>query len=162
MERNEVVNALLKSGSEKVNNLKIKNVTITELDNYVRVSFTTDRKVKRFVDDGTGNFVQGESNIVITSLFAVAAVLRDNDKCSFAVNHILENPKSLELMLSRGSIDVILEPVSAGQEYKNPWSDTAEPTIFDHDTIICHVVDIKPGPMADMAIDAIAKSLLGI
>ena len=162
MERNDVINALLKGGSEKVNGLKVRNVTISQLDNYVRVSFTCDKKVKRYVDDGTGNFVIGESNVVITSLFAVAAVLRDNDKCSFAVNHILENPKSLELLLSRGSIDVILEPVSAGTEYVNPWSDNASPVVFDHDTILCHVVNIQPGPMADMAIDAIAKNLLGI
>ena len=162
MDRKEVIAALLTNGSEKINNLKIKNVTVTPLDNYVRVSFTIDKKVKRFIDDGNGNFVEGESNIIITSLYAVAATLRENDNLSFAVNHILENPKSLEVLLSRGVIDVILEPVSAGQEYKNPWSDNPEPVVFEHDTIIAHVVNIVPGPMADAAIARIAESMLGI
>lgn len=162
MERKQIIDALLKSGSEKVNGLKIKNVTVTELDSYVRVAFTTDKKTKRYVDDGTGTYVLGESNVVMTSLFAVVATIRDNDTLSFAANHILEHPHALEVMLSRGTIDIVLEPVTAGQEYKNPWSDNATPTVFDHDTIICHVVNITPGPMAGAATEAIAKNLLGI
>ena len=162
MERSEIIKTLLTNGSEKVNNLKIKNVTITELEKYVRVSFTTDKKVKRYVDDSTGNFVEGESNIVVTSLFAVIATLRDNEKLSFAANHILTHPHSLELLLNQGYIDVILEPVAAGTEYKNPWSEKGDITLFTHDTIIAHVVNLVPGPMAKFGADAIAMDMLGI
>ena len=163
MEVKEVVRALLASGAKKVSDLKVINVTVKVLDTYVRVALTLDRKVDGYVlneDDGT--YAAGEVKVVFVSLYSLLSMLKQDEDTAFAANHVANNPKSIELILSGAKIDVIQQPVAAGEEYKNPWSDRtdAEATVFDHDTIINHVVSIEVGRFGEKALDKLMDKML--
>lgn len=162
-EKKEIIAELLKNGGVSNKNIKVKNVTITPQENYVRLGITLDKPVKGMVtkDDGV-TYEEGETNIIFVSLYSVTALLKDDDDVAFAVNHLVKNPDSMSVVLSRATLDIIQEVVEAGTEYKNPWSESAEPVVMDHKTIITHITDIKLSDFAIRRIDKLADALLGI
>jgi len=162
MEKKEIINGLLSNGSKAVKDLKVKNVTVTILDTYTRLGLTLDKPVEGYVGKEDGTFEKGETNVIFVSAFAVASVLKDNDDCAFAANHLVEHPEAMNVILSRAQIDIIQEPVSAGQEYRNPWSNNADnATVFDHDTIINHLTGIKLSDFSIRKLDTLADKMLG-
>lgn len=161
MERNEIISNLLKNGATQVRNLKVKNVTVTLMENYTRLGITLDKPVKGMINND-GNWEEGETNVIFVSLYSITSLLKDNDDAAFCVNHLVAHPNAMSVMLSRATIDIIQEPVVAGQEYKNPWSTNAESTVFDHDTIITHVTHVTLSDFAIKQLDKIANSLLGL
>ena len=106
--------------------------------------------------------VAGEVKVVFVSLYSLLSMLKQDEDTAFAANHVANNPKSIELILSGAKIDVVQQPVVAGEEYKNPWSDRtdAEATVFDHDTIINHVVSIEVGRFGEKALDKLMDKML--
>lgn len=164
MERKEVIENLLKEGATMTKNIKVRNVTVTPLENYVRLGITLDKPVKGTIpnEDGTV-YEEGETKIIFVSLYSIAALLKDNEDAAFAVNHILTNPKSVSVILSGATIDVISEPVAAGVVYTNPWSSNPEETIFDHDCVIQHIIKLDiTGKLAMRGLEKIADKLLGL
>lgn len=162
-EKKEIIAELLKNGSVRNKNIKVKNVTVTPQENYVRLGIAIDKPVKGMVtkDDGI-TYEEGETNIIFVSLYSVIALFKDDDNIAFAVNHLVKNPDSMSVILSRATIDIIQEVVEAGTEYKNPWSESAELVVMDHKTIITHITNIKLSDIAMHQIDKIANALLGI
>ena len=113
-------------------------------------------------EDGT-TYEEGEVKVIFVSLYSIISLLKDNEDAAFAANYILENPNSVSVILSGATIDVISEPVAAGVAYTNPWSDNPEETIFDHDTVIQHVVKLDiTGKIALIGLQKIAEKLLGL
>ena len=164
MERKEVIENLLKEGATMTKNLKVRNVTVRPLENYVRLALTLDKPVKGMVqnEDGT-TYEEEEVKVIFVSLYSIISLLKDNEDAAFAANYILENPNSVSVILSGATIDVISEPVAAGVAYTNPWSDNPEETIFDHDTVIQHVVKLDiTGKIALIGLQKIAEKLLGL
>lgn len=162
MEKKEVISGLMSKGSKMFKDIKVKNVTVTPKEQYVRLALTLDSPVPGMVTEDNGvTYNEGETKIIFVSLFSVTSLLKDNDDAAFAVKHLLDNPESMYVVLNRAKIDVIAENVAAGEEYKNPWSDTAEATVFDHDTIIHHVTNIELSDFAIRKLDKLADSLLG-
>ena len=161
MEKREIINNLLKNGSKEVKNLKIKNVTVTILENYTRLGLTLDKSVEGYVAKEDGTFEKGETNVIFISAFAIASVLKDSDDTAFAANHLVEHPEAMNVLLSRATIDIIQEPVVAGTEYRNPWSTNSDATVFDHDTIINHLTNIKLSDFGMKKLDRLADAMLG-
>ena len=161
MEKKEIVANLIKNGAEQVKGIKVKNVTVTPLENYVRLGLTLDKPVKGMISEDGVEYKEGETNIIFVSLFSVISLLKDNDEAAFAANHLIKHPDAMSVVLSRAIIDVVQETVEEGTEYKNPWSDSAEATVFDHKTIINHVTSISLSEFAIRKIDRLADSLLG-
>ena len=162
MEKKEIINGLLKNGSKEVKGLKIKNVTITILENYTRLGLTLDKPVKGYVAKEDGTYEEGETSVIFVSAFAIASVLKDNDDTAFAANHLVEHPEAMNVLLSRATIDIIQEPVTSGQEYRNPWSSNEDnSTVFDHDTIINHLTFIKLSDFGMKKLDTLADMMLG-
>ena len=162
MEKKEIIAELLKNGGVSIKDLKVKNVTVTRCENYVRLGITLDRPVKGMVTKDNGvTYEKGETKVIFVSLFSITSLLKDNDDAAFAANHLTQHPEAMNVILSRAKIDIIQEPVTAGQEYKNPWSDNAEATVFDHDTIINHVVELTLSDFAIRKLDSLANALLG-
>lgn len=161
MERKDIINNLIKGGAESVKGLKVKNVTVTPQENYVRVALTLDKSVKGMINKDN-KWIEGETNIIFISIFSITSILKDDDNAAFAANHIIKHPDSLSVLLSRATIDILQEPVTEGQEYKNPWSNSTESTVFDHNTIINHVTDIELSDFAIRRLDKLADSMLGI
>lgn len=162
MEKKEIINGLLKNGAKSINGLKVKNVTVTILENYTRLGLTLDKPVEGYIAKEDGTFEKGETNTIFVSAFAVSSVLKDNDDCAFAANHLVEHPEAMNVILSRAQIDIIQEPVTAGQEYRNPWSNNSDnATVFDHDTIINHLTGIKLSDFSIRKLDTLADKMLG-
>lgn len=162
MEKREIINNLIKNGAKEVKNLKVKNVTISILENYTRLGLTLDKPVEGYVANEDGTYDKGETNVIFVSAFAIASVLKDSDDTAFAANHLVENPQAMQVLLSRATIDIIQEPVESGQEYRNPWSTNEDnATVFDHDTIINHLTSIKLSEFGMKKLDVLADKMLG-
>lgn len=151
----------MQNGAEPVKGLKVRNVTVTPQENYVRVALTLDKPVKGMVSEDGVNYTEGETNVIFVSSFSIVSMLRDNDDAAFAANHLLKHPDSLSVILSKASIDILQESVAEGQEYRNPWSEDAEATVFDHSTIINHITDIRLSDFGISKLDRLADKLLG-
>ena len=163
MEKKEIIAELLKNGGKSVKDLKVKNVTVTRCENYVRLGITLDKPVMGMVTKDNGvTYEEGETNVIFVSLYSITSLLKDNDDAAFAANHLVEHPDAMSIVLSRASLNIIQETVEAGTEYKNPWSTNAEATVFDHKTIITHVTDVTLSDFAVRKLDKLADSLLGI
>lgn len=163
MEKKEIIAELLKNGGKSVKDLKVKNVTVTRCENYVRLGITLDKPVMGMVTKDNGvTYEEGETNVIFVSLYSITSLLKDNDDAAFAANHLVEHPEAMSIVLSRASLNIIQETVEAGTEYKNPWSTNAEATVFDHKTIITHVTDVTLSDFAVRKLDRLADSLLGI
>ena len=163
MEKKEVIAELLKNGGTQVKDLKVKNVTVTRCENYVRLGITLDKPVKGMVTKDNGvTYEEGETNVIFVSLYSITSLLKDDDDAAFAANHLVEHPDGMGIVLSRATLNIIQETVEAGTEYKNPWSTNAEATVFDHKTIITHVTDVILSDFAIRKLDKLADSLLGI
>lgn len=163
MEVKEVVKALLESGAKKVTDVKVTNVTVKALNTYVRVALTLDKKVEGYVlNESDGTYVAGEVKVIFVSLYSLLSMLKQNEDTAFVANHVANHPKSIELVLSGAKIDIVQQPVVAGEEYKNPWSDRtdAEASIFEHDTIINHVVGITVSRFGEKALDKLMDKML--
>ena len=161
MEKTEIISNLIKNGAELVKDLKVKNVTVTPQDNYVRLGITLDKPVKGMISEDGTKYEIGETKIIFVSLFSVTSLLKDNDDAAFAVNHLVKHPDAMSVVLSRATINIIQETVKEGTEYKNPWSESAEATVFDHDTIINHITEITLSEFAIRKIDRLANAMLG-
>lgn len=162
MEKKEVIAQLLKNGSKMVKDLQVKNVTVAPQENYVRLGITLNTPVEGMVTNDNGaTYEKGETRIIFVSLFSIVSLIKDNDDAAFAANHLIAHPEAMQVILSRAKLDIIQEPVVAGQEYKNPWSDNAEATVFDHDTIINHVVELTLSDFAVRKLDSLADAMLG-
>ena len=162
MNNKEIVNEMLKNGAKQVANLTVKNVTVKQMDAYTRLGLSLDTEVDGYRADENGEYQESKTNIIFVSSYAIASVLKDDDNAAFAANHLVEHPDAMSIVLSRASLNIIQETVEEGTEYKNPWSTSAEATVFDHKTIITHVTDVKLSEFAIRKLDRLADSLLGI
>lgn len=161
MEKNDVVKALLNAGGKSVKNLTIKSVTVAQQENYVRLGLSLDKPVAGMVSEDGVTYTKGETKVIFVSLYSITSILKDNDDAAFAANHLVSHPDAMNVILSRAKIDIIQEDVAAGQDYKNPWSDSANSVIFEHDTVINHVIDIYLSDFALKQLDNLANRLLG-
>lgn len=163
MEKKEIIDAIVKNGGIAVKNLGVKNVTITPQESYVRVALTLDKPVKGMVSKDNGvTYEEGETNVIFVSAFSIASILKDKDDASFAVNHVLQHPEALSVILSRAKINIIQQSVAAGEEYVNPWSANENKTVFQHDTIINHLTDIELSEFSIRKLDRLADGMLGL
>nr|DAG89530.1 MAG TPA: hypothetical protein [Crassvirales sp.] len=163
MTKEQVIKTLVANGAEQVKNLKVRNVNVSPQENYVRLGITLEKPVKGYVTDDEGaTYHEGEVNTIFVSLYSVLSILKDDDDAAFAVNHLLKNPDSMAIILSRAVIDIVQEKVTSGQLYKNPWSDNAEETTIQHDTIFNHITGIKLSNFAIRKLDKVADALLGL
>lgn len=164
MEVKEVVRALLASGAKKVTDVKVTNVTVKALDTYVRVALTLDKKVEGYVlNEADGTYSTGEVKVIFVSLYSLLSMLKQDEDTAFAANHVANHPETIALILSGARIDIIQQPVVAGEEYRNPWSDRddVEATVFEHDTILNHVVSIEVSKFGEKALDKLMDKMLG-
>lgn len=162
MERKNVIAQLLKEGATQVKDVRIKNVTVTPMEEYVRLGLTLDQDVDGYRANDAGDYEPAKVNVIFVSAFTIAALLKDDDNAAFAANHLIKHPDALGMILSRAKITIIQEKVATGQEYHNPFaSDDAESTTFDHDTIINHIASLELGEFGLKRLDRLADMMMG-
>ena len=160
MKNEEIIAQLIKQGAKEVKNVTIKNVTVTPMNEYVRLGLTLDKEVDDYKIQDDGTYAPSKVKIIFVSAFTIATLLREDDNAAFAANHLLKHPDALGMILSRATINVIQQPVKAGEEYKNPFNN-ADSTTFDHDTIINHITNIQLSDFGMKRLDRLADMMLG-
>ena len=159
-----ICNEIVANGGIRIKSIKVRSCKITEQDNYTMVSLTLERKVKGYrANEDTGIFEEGETNVIFSSSYSLASVLKNDEDLAFCANSLVENPKGFEVVLSGATIDIIQQPVAADELYKNPFSTSnAEGVALGHDTIINHIINIVPGKRAMAVLDRMALAMLGL
>lgn len=163
MEVMNVVSEMLRNGANRINDLRVSNVTVTPMESYVRLSIKVDKPVPGYVaDTTTGEMVKGEKDLIFVSTFAICSVLRNDDNTATIVDHLISNPNGLKLILQGAKIDIIQQEIKKDDEYHNPFSSSNDTTKMTHDCIITDVINVKLSASADKWIDKIKDAMLGI
>lgn len=157
----EIIAQLIKKGAKEVKNVTIKNVTVTPMNEYVRLGLTLDKEVDGYKIQDDGTYTPSKVKVIFVSAFTIAALLKEDDNAAFAANHLLKHPDALGMILSRAQINILQQPVKAGEEYKNPFNNNADATAFDHDVIINHITEIKLSDFGMKRLDKLADMMLG-
>ena len=160
----DICNEIVANGGRRIKGIKVRSCKITEQENYTMVSLTLERKVKGYrANEDTGIFEESETNVIFSSSYSLASVLKNNEDLAFCANTLVENPNAFEVVLSGATIDIIQQPVAADELYKNPFSTSdSEGVSLGHDTIINHVINIIPCKRAMAVLDRVALSMFGL
>ena len=161
----QVIKDLLATGAcRKFNDVRIKNITCTEQDNYTRVSFTLADKIPARISKDEGlTFEDGERNVLFSSTFALAGLLKETEDYAWMANKLVEKPEAINVILSGGSIDILQQRVAEGEKYHNPFTtkEEVEDTVFEHDTIVNYIVGVKLGKTGQKYADILAVKMMG-
>ncbi len=161
MDTKKVISQLMASKTNNVvKELVVRNINVTECETYNRVAITLDKPVKAMIAQEDGTYVEGESNIIFVGNYSIVGALRENEDVAFAGNHLIQHPKALNVVLSGAKINIIQEAVSAGQEYTNPFSSNATPTVVQHDSFYNHVFDIRLSAFGLKMLDKLAEKMM--
>lgn len=140
----KIVQGLIKAdGNEYYRNIKVKTAKVTEMENYFMVNLTINRPIRAMVADENGVFKEGSRNIIFSSNFALGGVIKNTESIAWIGNSLVENAKVFEAIMAGATIDVISQPVKAGQLYHNPFSTRNNETKMSNDTFINHIVAIR-------------------
>ena len=163
-----VVKALIAAdNTTTLRGLKIRSVNVVDADTYTSVRLSVDKAVPAYVADGdTGNFVPGFITTLFQSTYALSGLFKNIDELAAVATYIVSSPKIIGLLLTGATIDVVMEQLTAGSEYINPFSTNGEPTVIANNTYISHIIGIKLGvqgsKMLDKLIDRIMAQALDI
>ena len=146
-----VAELLLKPNVKKLTGLHIRNVvTNTSKD----VPFLTFVLKEWVIGDtrgtstdafGVPEVVLGKTHNAVVSAYAVSSVMKDSPRTAVFAQRVAEGSDVANILFAGGTIDLLLEYVAAGEEYVNPFSQTATPTVFDRDHVIVHVLALNLG-----------------
>lgn len=166
----DIIRNLIADGATRINKLRIKNVNYDpdyEDKDYIRVSLTLDRKVPGFVPvmDNNGNitgYEYGLTNVIYTSTFALAAVLKENEDFSWLANHMVAKPKALTLLFNGATIDILQRQIAKGTPVVNPFSTQTnkEWPVYDHDMVTNDVISITLGKTGEKMAMTLASNIL--
>lgn len=156
-----VISGLIEKGAKRINNLVVKNVNTTDNGTYTMVSFTINGKIPGFVNDGEGNYVEGHTSVIYSSLYAIVGTLKESADLAWLANPVLKNPKALPLLLSGAKLSVVQHRIKAGEAYTNPFSTREDltPNVYDHDVIINYVVGIELSAVGNRMADKLADAI---
>lgn len=155
---------LLTDGCKRINGIRVKNVNVTEKDNYTMVSLSLGTYIDGFISKDNGlTYERGNANVLFTSTFAIAGAMKEDEDMAWMANAINAHPEALTLILNGGTVDIIQQEVPAGTEYINPFTTRtdAEPSVYDHDIIINYIVGFHLGKTGLRMADKLADKILG-
>ncbi len=158
-EMKQVISELRKNGAELVTNVIVKNVNVKDMDVYTRVSLTLNKNVKQYVVNENGDYELGENNVIFVSTYSIGALLANDEDIAFAKNTLMKAPDLLTMVLSYAKIDILLEPVTEGVEYTNPFSDKGDTKVIEHNSIYCHIVSIELGKKGQKIIEKLEDKM---
>lgn len=164
-DRDEVIKELLTSGvAKRVNNLTVRNVVATVYDTHALLTFVVKENVigdiRSAETDAFGQPIMklGMTHNVQTSSYAVAGVMKDSPKMAIFAADVVNNPNLANMLFAGAKIDVVMQLVAAGEEYINPFASNAEPTTFERDKMIHHIVRLELGEVGhDMYREALRR-----
>lgn len=155
----ETIKQLIANGAKRINNLRVKNVTFTDKESWVRLCITVSPSVKGYNTNGE----EVDTNNVFVSLFALVACIRENEEFAWANNHLIEHPNVLPLILCGARINVLQRHYEAGTEIYNPFSKNPNqvPSVYEHNLYINDVIDIELSQTGARMLDKLADKIMG-
>lgn len=155
--REDIIRELIASGNAKrVNNLTVRNVVAHEYDTHTLLTFVVKENVigdTRDANDvdayGMPVVKLGLTHNVQTSSFAVSGIMKDSPKLAIFAADVVDNPQMANMLFAGARIDVLMQFVAAGEEYTNPFATNAQPTVFERDKMIHHVVALSMGEVGE-------------
>lgn len=164
-DRDEVIKELIASGNcKRINGLTVRNVVAKEFDSHALLTFVVKEyvigDVRSAEEDAFGQPIisLGKTHNVQTSSYAIAGVMKDSPKMAIFASDVVSNPNIANMLFAGAKIDVIMQFVAAGEEYTNPFATNAEPTTFERDKMIHHVVRLELGEVGhDMYREALRR-----
>lgn len=164
-DRDEVIKELIASGAAKrINGLTVRNVVAKEFDSHALLTFVVKEyvigDVRSAEEDAFGQPIinLGKTHNVQTSSYAVAGVMKDSPKMAIFASDVVNNPNVANMLFAGAKIDVVMQFIAAGEEYVNPFASNAEPTTFERDKMIHHVVRLELGEVGhDMYREALRR-----
>lgn len=144
----------------KPKKVTVKNVNFEHLDTYCRVSFTLRQNLPAYVNKGGDEFVKDEHNVIFSSTYAVAGVMKETDDYAFTGNIIVGKPDVMNLIFSAATLSIIQQEVAANEEYVNPFSKDGEPTKKDYPWIVNHIVDVELSKVGLKVVDRLIDKIL--
>lgn len=155
------IKALVANGGKRHKDVRVKNVNVTDKDVYTMVSFTTNKALPAYVAEDD-EFVLGTSNIIYTSLYAIAGAMREDEELAWMTNALVDNANAVQLILSGATLDVIQVEYAAGESIYNPFTTKdREAAEYEHDVIINYIVGITLSKVGEKFADKLADKLLG-
>lgn len=135
--------------------IKIRSAVMNQRSEHTSVQSITlnlARPVPGLVEDkdtvdvlGMPTRKQGAVKTISMADFSLAASMKDIPEVAvFATSVRKVGPLQLNGMLADCEVDVLVEFVPEGEEYTNPFSQTAEPINFEGDRCIYNIVGMKP------------------
>lgn len=155
--REEIVDELLVSPNCRlVKGLTVRNVVENVRENHAFLTFVVKENVVGDVRDtsdldefGQPKIKLGRTHNVITSSYAVAGVMKDTPKMAIFAPQLVADPSVANKLFAGCKIDVLLQFVAANTEYTNPFASNPEPTTFDRDHVIHHIVGLSLGEVGE-------------
>lgn len=160
----DILKKLLAEGCKRINDIRVKNVNVTEKDNYTMISLSLGTAIAGYVSKDNGvTYEKGNVNTLFTSTFAIAGAMKEDEDMAWMANAINAHPEALTLILNGGTVDIIQQEVPAGTEYVNPFTTRTdvEPSVYDHDIVINYIVGFHLGKTGMRMADKLADKLLG-
>lgn len=150
--REEIISELVKKPNvKKLVGLHIKNVVTNTTKDIPFLTFV----LKEFIIGdtrgastdafGLPEVVLGKTHNAVVSAYAVSAVMKDSPKTAVFAQRVAEGSDIANILFAGGSMDILMEYVAAGEEYVNPFSQTAAPTVFNRDHVLVHVIGLTMG-----------------
>lgn len=146
-----VAELLLKPNVKKLSGLHIRNVVTNTTKDAPFLTFVLkewiigDTRGASTDAFGVPEIVLGKTHNAVVSAYAVSSIMKDSPKTAIFAQRVAEGSDVANVLFAGGTIDLLLEYVAAGEEYVNPFSTTATPTIFDRDHVIVHVLALNLG-----------------
>ena len=161
-----IINRCLTENGQMSKNVVVKNVTITDCDNYTRVALTLRSVVPGYKastdENGVSVYEEGGVNTIFTSLFGLAAMLKEDENLAWCANGIIEHPNVLNMILCGASVDILSLKFAEGEPIVNPFSsrDASEAEPASHDTIVHHITGVKLNKVGERMLDKFADKLM--
>ena len=164
-DRDEIIKELISSGNAKrINGLTVRNVVAKEFDTHALLTFVVKEyvigDVRSAEEDAFGQPIisLGKTHNVQTSSYAIAGVMKDSPKMAIFAADVVSNPNLANMLFAGAKIDVVMQYIAAGEEYTNPFATNAEPTTFEREKMIHHVVRLELGEVGhDMYREALRR-----
>lgn len=155
----QIIKSLLSDGWKARKNLRVRNVTITKKEGYDMLTFVVEPPVPGYITDENGDYVEGTTNNIYSSTFAVSGVLKETEDLGWLAQNIIAKPKLANHIFTGGTIDVIGKKVAEGEEFVNPFSTSAEPTEMSHDTYIYYITNLRQSKNGDLVINEMRRQV---
>ncbi len=151
----EIIKELLASGrAKRFNGLTVKNVVAGDpkegnelLRTFVVKEFVLGKVYDKTNKDAFGNPTVrlGKSHNVQSSAYAIAGAMKNNARLAIFAEEVISNPTFANTLFAGAKIDVIVEYVPKHTDYVNPFASVPNPTKFEEDKMIHHIVSLELG-----------------